>query len=113
MIKLIIFDLDGVLIDSRDLHYKALNMALESIDTRFVISREEHLSTYDGLSTTSKLKLLTKLKSLSTEYYDIIWKRKQSYTWEIIKSDFKIDDRIINILSTLKKNGYKIYGLFI
>ena len=109
MIKLIIFDLDGVLIDSRDLHYKALNMALKSIDTCFIISREEHLSTYDGLSTTSKLKLLTKLKSLPTEYYDVIWKRKQSYTWDIIKSDFKIDYRIIYILSTLKKKGYKIY----
>ena len=29
MIKLIIFDLDGVLIDSRDLHYHALNNALD------------------------------------------------------------------------------------
>ena len=32
MIKLIIFDLDGVLVDARELHYTALNKALESID---------------------------------------------------------------------------------
>ena len=55
MIKLIIFDLDGVLVDARELHYTALNKALESIDKNYVISREEHLSTYDGLSTTKKL----------------------------------------------------------
>ena len=55
MIKLIIFDLDGVLVDARELHYNALNKALEAIDKKYVIYREEHLSTYDGLSTTKKL----------------------------------------------------------
>ena len=109
MIKLIIFDLDGVLIDSRDIHYKALNSALESIDIKYIISREEHLSTYDGLSTTNKLKLLTKKKGLSVDLYDLIWQRKQNYTWDIINSDFVKDYRIINILSNLKKRGFKIY----
>ena len=33
--KLIIFDLDGVLLDSRDIHYYALNSALEKIDKKF------------------------------------------------------------------------------
>ena len=51
MIKLIIFDLDGVLVDARELHYEALNKSLESIDKKYIISRAEHLSTYDGLST--------------------------------------------------------------
>jgi beta-phosphoglucomutase-like phosphatase (HAD superfamily) len=37
--KLIIFDLDGVLIDSRELHYHALNDALNDIDPKYVISR--------------------------------------------------------------------------
>ena len=32
MIKLIIFDLDGVLVDARELHYEALNRALDSIE---------------------------------------------------------------------------------
>ena len=31
MIKLIIFDLDGVLVDAKDLHYEALNRALAFI----------------------------------------------------------------------------------
>lgn len=52
MVKLIIFDLDGVLVEARDIHYEALNRALMSIDARYLITREEHLSSYDGLPTT-------------------------------------------------------------
>ena len=37
--KLVIFDLDGVLIDSRELHYDALNDALAKIGQEFVITR--------------------------------------------------------------------------
>ena len=56
MIKTIIFDLDGVLIESKEIHFKALNQALPF---NYRISYEEHLSTYDGLPTREKLKLLS------------------------------------------------------
>mgnify|MGYP003114129065 FL=1 len=72
MIKLIIFDLDGVLVDARELHYEALNKALGSIDEKYIIQRDEHLSTYDGLTTTRKLKMLSKNKDLSEELHDTI-----------------------------------------
>ena len=54
MIKLIVFDLDGVLVDAREIHYESLNKALEQAGYN-VIPRDEHLSTYDGLSTYKKL----------------------------------------------------------
>jgi beta-phosphoglucomutase-like phosphatase (HAD superfamily) len=41
-IQLIILDLDGVLVDAKDIHYEALNRALESIDPKFVINRVVH-----------------------------------------------------------------------
>ena len=44
MIKVIIFDLDGVLVEARPIHYEALNRALSSIGEEFVISKEEHLA---------------------------------------------------------------------
>ena len=56
--KLVIFDLDGVLIDSRDIHYDALNSALIKINPKFIITREEHLSKFDGLGTSVKLKII-------------------------------------------------------
>lgn len=85
MNKLIIFDLDGVLMESREVHYEALNSALFNVDPKFVITREEHLSTFDGLNTTKKLQLLTASKNLPTKYYDQIWQDKQATTIEIIK----------------------------
>jgi len=64
MIKLVIFDLDGVLVDARQLHYDSLNAALASVDPAYVVDMDEHLSTYDGLSTTKKLDMLTESKGL-------------------------------------------------
>jgi HAD superfamily hydrolase (TIGR01509 family) len=107
MNKLIIFDLDGVLIESRELHYHSLNNALISIDPKYVILRDEHLSVYDGLNTTKKLNLLSKTKNLPSEYHDIIWQRKQIATFELIKK-FPIDNKLVDIFTKLKASGYVI-----
>ena len=105
--KLVIFDLDGVLIDSRELHFHSLNDALKGIDVKYVIERDEHLSIYDGLNTTRKLKLLSELKGLPLEYHDMIWQRKQLATLELIKK-FSVDDKLIDIFSKIKSAGYMI-----
>ena len=55
MIKAIIFDMDGVLIDAKEWHYEALNNALQLFG--YKISREDHLATFDGLPTREKLRL--------------------------------------------------------
>jgi HAD superfamily hydrolase (TIGR01509 family) len=107
MIKLIIFDLDGVLVDARELHYEALNLALAEVGEDFIIGRSEHLSTYDGLSTTKKLQMLTENKGLPENLHNLVWKLKQDKTIEII-NDFTIDHRIVSILKRLKKDGYQI-----
>ena len=104
-IKLIIFDLDGVLVDAKELHYNALNMALTSIDPKYVINREEHLSTYDGLNTTKKLQMLTDRKNLPVTSHNLIWQRKQQSTISII-SNFERDERICDVLKRLKEDGY-------
>ncbi len=44
MIKLVIFDLDGVLYESKEFHFDALNSALKEVDKKFIISKEEHLN---------------------------------------------------------------------
>lgn len=106
MIKVVIFDLDGVLVDARELHYEALNRALDKYDAR--ITRDEHLSTYDGLPTTTKLELLTKNKGLPKDVYKNIWEDKQFQTQKIIDEEYGPDKRMIEILSKLKKEGYKI-----
>ena len=108
MIKLIAFDLDGVLVDSRELHYEAFNLSLKEIDPSLVITREEHLSTYDGRSTTEKLSILTKNKGLDPKKYNEIWSNKQDKTLQII-DNMKPDIDKITLLKALKKEGYLIH----
>ena len=107
MIKLIIFDLDGVLVESRELHYIALNKALSEIGEHYVISKEEHLCKYDALTTTQKLKKLTAEKNLPEKYHNKVWKLKQQKTLQEI-DQYKPDYRIIDILKKLKSQNYKI-----
>jgi HAD superfamily hydrolase (TIGR01509 family) len=109
MIKLIIFDLDGVLVDAKEIHYEALNRALESIDKKYIISREEHLSKYDGLPTKVKLLELHKHKGLPIEKHETVWVRKQEVTSDVIKEKLSHDERLRSVLKALKKEGYKVY----
>lgn len=106
---LIIFDLDGVLVDSRDMHYETLNKALEKYDPSMIISRSEHLAKYDGHPTSYKLKLLTKEKGLDRNLHHLIWKLKQDSTQDFILKNFERDERICDILSQLKKRGHTLY----
>lgn len=106
-IKLIIFDLDGVLVEAKQIHYDTLNQALKEIDEKYVITESEHLSIYDGLKTTQKLELLTKNKGLHPEFYDNVWFRKQYLTIEAI-SQLKPDIRLISVFKELSNRGYKL-----
>lgn len=107
MNKLIIFDLDGVLLNSRELHYETLNRSLNEVGEQFVISREEHLSTFDGLNTTRKLQLLTRLKGLPETMYDAVWQNKQKYTVEALKQ-LDVSGKLITICQNLKEQNYQI-----
>lgn len=82
--KLIIFDLDGVLLDSRDLHFESLNMALELISPSHVISRPEHLKLFDGLNTRRKLEILSEKYNLDPSLHNQIWNLKQGFTSSLL-----------------------------
>lgn len=105
--RLVIFDLDGVLIDSRELHYHALNDALKKVGNEFVISREEHLSTYDGLNTTKKLEMLSEQKGLDRKHFNQVWSDKQNATFELIRQ-FPINHTAKYIITQLKLKGWKV-----
>lgn len=106
MIKAILFDMDGVLIDAKDWHYDALNRALGHFG--YTISRESHLSTFDGLPTRQKLKLLSKSRGLPTGMHEFLNALKQSYTLEISHQRCKPVFNHQYALSRLKRDAYKI-----
>lgn len=109
MIKLIISDFDGVLLDLKEIHFEALNRALSSLDEKFVISPEEHVKTFDGLSTKRKLKLLSELKGFPLDKFDEVNDLKQQLTVELLAGFSKINNNIVDVISSLKKEGYLFY----
>ena len=104
MIKLVIFDLDGVLVEAKQIHYDALNKALGE---KYSISWDEHLSTYDGLKTNQKLDMLTKHKNLPANTHKQIWDDKQKYTLKALSS-LKPNTQLQVCMDLLISNGYKL-----
>lgn len=102
--KAILFDLDGVLIEAKMIHYEALNKALGK---EYAISWNEHLSTYDGLKTMDKLKLLTINKGLPEYNHKGIFKKKQDYTMEALEA-IQPDQKLIELFSSLRDDKYKL-----
>jgi beta-phosphoglucomutase len=105
-IKAVVFDMDGVLIDAKEWHYEALNKALALFG--FAISRQEHLSTYDGLPTRKKLEMLSVEKDLPAGLHEFINHMKQIYTLQI--ANMKCSPQFIHeyALSRLKADGYRL-----
>ena len=102
-VKLVIFDLDGVLVDAKGIHFKALNEALG----KYAISWQDHLSTYDGLKTTQKLDILTERKGLPVEEHDKIWKTKQLITLQSLKG-IQPNESLQAVMKALSESGYSI-----
>ena len=102
--KLVIFDLDGVLVEAKNIHFDALNDALGE---EYAISWAEHLSTYDGLKTNQKLEMLSERKGLPTELHKDIWEGKQKLTLQKLK-ELKPNQTLQSVIAALVEDGYKI-----
>ena len=104
MIKLVLFDLDGVLIDAKEIHYKALNFALPD---EYRITREEHINIYDGKKTLEKLDMLTSRKGLPIELHSEISDKKQELTIKLL-NELKPIPEIKLLFKELEEQGFKI-----
>ena len=103
MIKLILFDLDGVLVDAKEIHYTALNEALGE----FAISRDEHRNLYDGRKTYEKLNMLTERCGLPVSEHEHIFNLKQKRTVEMMHN-LPINTHALDLFQHLEDNGYLI-----
>ena len=83
VIKTILYDLDGVLIDTTDWHYTILNKALEQVAGTSIEKYENDLY-YDGLPTITKLDRLRKEGRVTLAQYDEIYKIKEVHFMEYI-----------------------------
>jgi HAD superfamily hydrolase (TIGR01509 family) len=96
MIKAILYDLDGVLVDATEWHYESLNEALQEI-AGFIIKRDEHISTFNGIPTLQKLEILKNQGRLSKDLFDQVWQKKQEKTFEVIETTASIDPNKIRL----------------
>ena len=103
-IKFVIFDLDGVLVEAKEIHYEALN---EALGEKYMITWDEHLSRYDGLKTSQKLEMLTKDKGLPINLYEEVWINKQKLTIDKLRS-LSQSEQLIECMTSLTNDGYKI-----
>ena len=108
MIKCVLFDLDGVLADATDWHYRAFNNALISVGLK-PIGFKEHLKTFNGLPTVEKIKSF-KYRGviISKEIENKIRTYKQEYTIKCIEDQCEIDPTKSELIKKLKEYGYKI-----
>lgn len=102
----VLFDMDGVLIDARDWHYRALNDGLELFGV--TITEQEHLSEFDGLPTRVKLNMLTEKGRLPLHLHHIVEEVKQERTLrEAASLCFPNIDHLM-LISWLKNHNLKV-----
>jgi len=106
LIKAILYDLDGVLVDATEWHYESLNDSLQEV-AGFRISRMEHVTTFNGLPTIKKLEILENQGRIKRSMFDDIWSKKQEKTIDVIqKSSF--NDEVKCRLHKNTKNYEKV-----
>jgi beta-phosphoglucomutase len=109
-IKTVLFDLDGVLVDACDWHFKALNYALEEVvGPQAVIGPDEHEATFNGLPTKAKLAILELQGRISEENLSAINEMKQQRTRQLIAANASKDLHLYSKQEVLR--NLNLWGL--
>lgn len=101
-IKLCIFDVDGVLVNSRALHYPATAAALADYGCSY--SREEDES-FGTIPTRQKLHLLAEYQRIDFDDIDNIWELKDDYACAYFEDSILLNKNIKPLFAELKKRG--------
>jgi HAD superfamily hydrolase (TIGR01509 family) len=104
--KYISFDLDGTLVDADEMHYVALNRALEPHGT--IITPAEHTATFKGLPTTKKLAMLVERERIKPEDVPVIAALKQAATLKAIEDTVWPDRHVQALIGLLNRLGWSM-----
>ena len=107
MIKLVIFDLDGVLVDACEWHRVALNESLKEV-ANYEISFSDHYGIFNGLPTRVKLEKLTRLGVIEKNMHEKICNLKQEKTIKIIEKKSKVENEKIELIEWLKSQDIQV-----
>lgn len=107
MIKAVLFDMDGVLVDACEWHRVALNDALKEV-CNYEISLEDHYKYYNGIPTKIKLEMLHNKRIIKKEDFNIIENIKQEKTIIAIKNYANIRKEKIDLMNFIKSKNIKL-----
>jgi beta-phosphoglucomutase len=107
MIKAVLFDLDGVLVDAVKIHERAFIAAVYTI-TGMLIDSQTHAETFNGLPTSIKLDMLEANSMIKRQDRDSINHIKQSITKLLINELLQTDPVKIRLLESLLHKNIQI-----
>jgi beta-phosphoglucomutase len=109
MIKAVIFDLDGVIIDTAHYHYIAWKRLASEFNINLTIEQNEHLK---GVSRMRSLEIILEMGNINLpeEEKDRLADKKNSWFVEYIESirPEEIFPGVIDLILAMKKKGMKI-----
>lgn len=104
-IELCIFDVDGVLVNTKLLHYPATMLALKDYGYFYSLEEDESFGT---IPTKEKLKILANQEKIKQEDIEIIWSLKDDYASELFDNKIIINSEIKSIFQYLKNLEIKV-----
>lgn len=103
MIKAVIFDMDGLMIDSESASYIAFQRALKDFGGSY---SEEENSEYIGITDLDGAADIVKRKKLKISKEELV-ERKQEYYLQSLKKNIIVQPGLMDLLKNLKKRGIK------
>ncbi len=106
MIRVIVFDLDGVLFDGVSLHRKCFLDAVQLVAPNSTGLESFHDTQLNGLSTSQKLRQLQDKEILTKEQCKQVEEKKKEFTGVAIKELVHYSEKTGELLVKLQKEGY-------
>jgi HAD superfamily hydrolase (TIGR01509 family) len=107
-IKSILFDLDGVLVNSRVLHYETFRDALQSVNPSRNLPWSEHEKEFDGMSTKRKVQKCIQKGWITKEQGQRLFDLKQELTLQRLPLAIKPRQSLRLLLITLNNQGFRL-----
>jgi HAD superfamily hydrolase (TIGR01509 family) len=104
-IKLCVFDVDGVLVDSKSLHYPSTAFALKDYGYYYTMQEDEKFGT---IPTREKLNNLAKQNKIYEQDIESIWDLKDAYACELFEQTVIINPHIKQLFQNLYNDNIKI-----
>lgn len=106
-VRAVLFDLDGVLVDTRDAHYEALNAALvENGCAR--IEPAQHRELYDGLPTARKVEMLVARGLVDPVLVPDVLSSKRLHTTRLLSRVVVFDPATYCLLAGVRASGRRV-----